>query len=139
MTFLAFELLGTDIVLVNTKFKDESCELHVKMSRRNRNRSQGASLDVSSQSQTSQPSQSSRRGTQRTVSPPDEDFDEYTVATLKFILNHMATKHPIKRADIVKECCNGNTKTFIAILSTVQNHLKSVSFQYLYNTNYLFK
>lgn len=106
------------------------------MSQRSR-RTQARSLNGSQ----SQSSENSRRSTQRAASPPDENYDEYTVATVKFILNHLATKYPIKRADIVKECCNGNTKIFTIILSVVQNHLKSVSFSvdiptiYKYNSN----
>lgn len=107
-----------------------------RRSQRNRNRSQARNLSDSFEGESSQ---SSRRGNQ-TISPPspegNEDYDQYTAAAVKFILNHVATKYPIKRADLVKECCNGNTRIFSIISATVQNHLKSVSSE---NYNYAYR
>lgn len=94
----------------------------IEMSQRNRNRSQASSLNESSQSQSS-------RRSNRPASPSSldaEDYDQYTVAAVKFILNQLSTKYPIKRADLVKECCNGNGRIFSIILSVVQNSLKTV-------------
>lgn len=102
------------------------CGTNIRMSRRNRNQSQANNLNVSTPSQSSQ---SSRRGNQ-SFSPSsqgDGDYEQHTAATVKFILNHMTSKYPIKRTDLVKECCNGNSRIFPVILSAVQNHLKSVS------------
>lgn len=100
-------------------------------SQRNRNRTQARNLDDSSESQLSQ----STRTANQSISPSQgtENYDQYTVATVKFILNHIATKYPIKRADLVKECCNGNTRIFTAISSAVQNRLKAVSNFYSLN------
>lgn len=139
MTLSIFKIILALFVTVDScakiKHKVEPRDKNIKMSRRAQNRSQATSLNVSSQSQLSQ---SSRRGN-RSISPSspdDENYGQYTAATVKYILNHMATNYPIKRSDLVKECCNGNTKTFTIILTAVQNHLKSVSVAL--RTKYLF-
>ncbi|KAJ6639403.1 Non-structural maintenance of chromosomes element 3 like [Pseudolycoriella hygida] len=96
------------------------------MSQRTRKRNRN--LDESSQSQSGESSQSSRGNNRASLTAPseDEDHTRSVIATVKFILNHMATKFPIKRADLVKECCDGNGKIFSAILETVTSQLKFV-------------
>lgn len=99
------------------------CEL-VIMSRRNQNASQSSQSQNRRSSRSSQNQSSQSNGSEDSIA---ENYDENVTTTVKFILNHSANKHPIKRSDIVKECTNGDAKMFQQILSVVQNHLKSVS------------
>ncbi|XP_037049570.1 non-structural maintenance of chromosomes element 3 homolog [Bradysia coprophila] len=91
------------------------------MSQRSRRRN----FNASSQSQMNA---SSSSGGSVSLGTPEEseDYDQYTVMTVKFILNHLAARLPIKRADLVKECCNGSSKIFMIIQPAVQNRLKSI-------------
>lgn len=113
------------------------------MSQRNLRRRQAGGSSQSSQSQpsTSQASTSrssrqgnrslnSSRGNQsldRSIPADNENYRQYALNIVKFVLNQTQNKRPIKRADLVKECCNGITKAFPIILPMVQNDLKTVS------------
>lgn len=96
------------------------------MSQRSQRSQRRRNFNASSQSQINE-STSSGNQSLSPRSPESQDYDQYIVTTVKFLLNHLAARLPIKKADLVKEGCNGSNKIFMIILPAVQNRLKSVS------------